>query len=260
MENYNPLHHNSVRELVHYAAEKYGDRDFLRYYQDSQIKGITFHELKDSVRMQTACTHLMVYEDKNGFSYELRFWENRLDAKLIGIFMKVYEAIVRGMIRTDTVKGLRNYIPKKYLVKQKTILIGTEKHEVTILNRYDQIQPVGGWGKLYMDGTNTGRIARLNWEDKIDYLEDSGRMVFQEITAASFYVNLNSLQKSFEAYEGVERAEIYCCYGEQNRFYLTADLNTSDELNLEALKAFAADQFKVSGQPSKLIVNGKIIA
>ncbi len=204
--------------------------------------------------------HLMIHESKNGFDYELRYWENRFRDKQLRIFMEVMEAVLRGMIRIDDVKNLRSYIPKKYLVNECKVKLEGKEANVTIKNRYDDVQPIGGWGTLYINGENTGRIARLLTDDSIDFIENSGRTVMQESLTGRCFIDLEKLEKELKVYDGINYAEAYISYGLDNKLLLTAEITTEKEIDVKTLKTYLAEKCEISLQPSKLIMNGEDIA
>ena len=123
------------------------------------------------------------------------------------------------MIRTDTVKNLRGYIPKKYLVIDKEV-VGVDGL-VTILNRYDDVQPIAGWGRLLVNGVDTGKIARVTIDNEIDYLENSGRTIMQETLTGKYFIDLKKLEKGIEQINGIKKAEVCFTFGENNRLVLT---------------------------------------
>ncbi len=201
----------------------------------------------------------MIHEAKNGFIYELRYWENRFKEKQLRVFMDVLESVLRGIIRTDSVNNLRSYLPKKHLVDSCSVLMDGTEHTVTIRNRYDDIQPFGGWGTLYVDGENTGRTARVLTDYTVDYIENSGRCIMQETLTGRYFVNLEKLKNELGAYPGVNSVEAYICYGENNKLVLTAEIAAENGIETDKLKAYAAAKFNVYAQPVRLLVNGETL-
>ena len=115
-----------------------------------------------------------------------------------------------------------------------------------------------GWGKLIIDGVDSGRVARVLTNNTVDYLEDSGRCVMQETVTGRYFVDLYRLESALQAYPGVTDAEAYIVYGVNmnNKLDLTAEVTAEKETDLAGLKEYGGGKFKVSAQPSKLIVNG----
>ncbi|MEE0265752.1 MAG: hypothetical protein UD936_09015, partial [Acutalibacteraceae bacterium] len=195
--------------------------------------------------------HLMVYENTNEFTYELRYWENRFDEKQLRVFLDVLESVTRGMIRTDSVNNLRSYIPKKFLVidKEVTGIDGL----VTILNRYDDVQPTGGWGRLFVDGTDTGKIARVTIDNEIDYLENSGRTIMQETLTGKFFIDMEKLERVLEQIEGIEKAHVCLTFGENNRLVLTVKVKSTDTIDENRIVEYITKDCKIVSHTIKVI-------
>ena len=138
---------------------------------------------------------------------------------------------------------------------QRVVYEGTP-HAVTIKNRFNEIQPVGGWGCLYLDGENTGKTARLTMDGTVDLLQNSGRCVMQETLVGRHFVDLGKLELALSEYPGVNSVKAYITYGENNKLVLTAEIIGEDGLQLQDYRQYALEKFKVSAQPSKLFVNG----
>ena len=265
--------HQSIADMLETSAKQimetmcchvnnlHADEMFIQYqgdlFSDLEIGGKPAKHIP--LQLDSLPFHLMIHESKSGFIYELRYWENRFHEKQLRVFLDVLEAVVRGIIRTDSVNNLRSYIPKKHLVDGCRILIDGSEHMVTVKNRYDDIQPIGGWGKLYIDGENTGKTARVLTDNTVDFMENSGRCIMQETLTGRYFIDLEKHEKDFGAYPGVNSVEAYICYGENNKLVLTAEITAETETEICKLKEYAAEKFKVSPQPFRLLVNGEKI-
>lgn len=200
--------------------------------------------------------HLMIHESKNGFIYELRYWENRFEKEQLSVFLRVLESMVEGLICANSLHSLRSYIPKEYLIDGRSM----QAHEITIKDRNGDIQPVGAWGCLYIDGGKTEKIARLLTDGTMDYLEDSGRSVMQETLVGRHFVDLQKLEAELDSYPGVSGSRAYICYGENNKLVITAELTAAQETDTQDLKQYWAEKAAMYAQPSCLIVNGATLA
>lgn len=236
----------------------HADEMFFQYqgdlFSDLDIGGKPAQNIP--VQLDSLPFHLMIHETKTGFIYELRYWENRFEESQLRVFMDVLEAVVDGITSSVSLENVRNYIPKQYLVDARSVVFDGANHQATVKNRYDEIQPVGGWGRLYLDGENTGKIARVLPDGTVDFLENSGKCVMQETVTGRYFVDLHKLEEAFNQYPCVNTAKAYIIYGENNKMVLTAELTAEDCIDMSELKQYAAEKFKVSAQPSKLIVNG----
>lgn len=265
--------HQSIADMLDTSAKQvmetmcchvnnlHADEMFIQYqgdlFKSLKIGGKPAEHIP--MQLDSLPFHLMIHEAENEFVYELRYWKNRFKEKELRVFMDVYEAVLRGIIRIDSVKNLRSYIPKKYLADELNVMIDGSEHIVTVKNRYDDIQPVGGWGQLYVDGENTGRIARVLTDNSIDFLENSGRCVMQETLAGRNFVDLEKIEKELGEYAGVNSVEAYICYGENNKLVLTAELTAESSVEESKLKEYAEEKSKLYAQPFRLIVNGERI-
>ncbi len=200
--------------------------------------------------------HLMVYENKDKFTYELRYWKNRFEEKQLRVFMEVLEAVVNGMTKSDYVSDIKSYIPKEYLVSEKMVHTADGKDViVTIKDRYGDVQPLGGWGRLFIDDVDTEKIARLTPDGIIDYIEDSGRTVMQESITGRHFVDLNKVEQDVKAIAEIDcEVQAYIKYGENNKLMLVADILTNKEINnKEDIRETVAAHCKKSHQPTECI-------
>ncbi|MBO5388162.1 MAG: non-ribosomal peptide synthetase [Lachnospiraceae bacterium] len=260
--------HQTINEMLEASAKQvmetmcchvnnlHADEMFIQYqgdlFSDLDIGGKPAEYIP--LQLDSLPFHLMIHATKTGFTYELRYWENRFKEKQLRIFMEVLESIVHGIIRIDNINNLRSYIPKKYLVKDTEV----NGQAITILNRYGDIQPIGGWGELIINNEKTGKIARLTVNNEIDYLENSGRTVMQETLTGRNFINLAKLEQDVKELVAADcKNEAYIVYGENNKFTLVVDIKSKEAIvDVEEIKEVIARYCEKSNQPYKLLING----
>ena len=233
---YTRVPHETVPELLHKSANQIlktmdkpvsnirADEMFFQY----QGEIMNINEIGDApaeiIRLNLDATpfHLQVMADKNGYFYELRYWENRYERKQLEVFMNCYKAILQAMMIEKSVRRLKNYIE----VEDKPLYFYTEAGKINAEAGYELIpdispdtrvkvyvfdirfqkKPFGGWGDLYImdyptkdyvdkvaspyeDGVlyQTGRTARITHDGRVDFLEDAGRTVMLETLRGRAY-------------------------------------------------------------------------
>ena len=232
--------------------------------------------------------HLQIMSNKKGYFYELRFWENRYDRKQLEIFMNCYKSILQAMMVETSVRRLKYYIE----VEDKPLYFYTEAGKINEEAGYDLIpdispetkvkvyvfdnrfqkKPFGGWGDLYImdyptkdyvdkvaspyeEGMlyQTGRTARINYDGKIEFLEDAGRTVMLETLRGREYVDLLQVEKVLCECEGVTEAQAYTYYGGDNVLLVGADIVGIEETELDRVRAFAAEHLKQAWVPVNIV-------
>ncbi|MBP3412776.1 MAG: AMP-binding protein [Oscillospiraceae bacterium] len=241
-----------------HISNLHADEMFIQYqgdlFSDLEIGGKPAAHIP--LQLDSLPFHLMIHESGDGFIYELRYWENRFEERQLRVFLSVLESTVEGFITTDSLQELRSYIPKEHLADNRSIQMDGAMHQITIKDRYDAIQPVGAWGRLYIDGENTQKLARLLTDNTIDFLEDSGRCVMQETLIGRHFVDLSSLEAALNSFLGAKDAQAYISYGENNKLLITAELTAEQDIDCHELKQRWAESTAMYPQPSYLIVNG----
>ena len=135
-----------------------------------------------------------------------------------------------------------------------------------------QKKPFGGWGDLYImdyptkdyvdkvaspyeDGMmyQTGRIARITQDGRLEFLEDAGRTVMLETLHGRTYVDLLQVEKVLCACEGVTKAQAYTYYGGDNVLLVGADVAGVEEKDFERIKAYAAERLYPAWVPTRLV-------
>ena len=260
----------SIKELLEKSAKQVmetmccqvhalrADEMFIQYqgdlFKDIKLGGKIAEHVP--IQLDSLPFHLMVYEMSHGYTYELRYWPNRYQENQLRVFMDVMEAVVNGIIRLDKVSELRSCISKNYFVEDKKVVIADKKNAmVTIKNRHNEVQPIEGWGTLFINGVNTGRIARLTIDGVLDYLEDSGRTIAREAVTGRYYVDLNKVEQDVkELIPEDGKVTAYIQYGDKNLFVLVAHIETKEELeNKEEIKKVVEAHCKKDSQSFECI-------
>ncbi len=213
--------------------------------------------------------HLMVHLRGEEYRYELRFWENRFDREQLLVFMDVYDALLSACLEYDTINQVRKCIPENLLSKEirvsatelekaGCVLDDPEAYvNVRILDDYSNIQPVGAWGHLTVDGKDTGKTARVMLDGTLDFIEESGRCVMFETLFGRSYPDLEKMEQAALSFEGVNSAQAYVRYGDDNQLHLTVDVS-GENLDREQLKAYLESEVEQYEIPSLIAVNGKL--
>ena len=146
------------------------------------------------------------------------------------------------------------------------------KVKVYVFDNRFQKKPFGGWGDLYImdyptkdyvdkvaspyeEGMlyQTGRTARINYDGKIEFLEDAGRTVMLETLRGREYVDLLQVEKVLCECEGVTEAQAYTYYGGDNVLLVGADIVGIEETELDRVRAFAAEHLKQAWVPVNIV-------
>lgn len=288
---YKKVPHETVEEMLHRNADQilhtmethmssqHADEMFIQYQGTlldiPQIGGEPATGIK--IQLDSLPFHLMIYEAKRGYTYELRYWENRFDKDMLEVFLEVMENILIAMREETSVRKLKDHLSARlyprhfeipatrlnaYLGKE-VIPDADEKLMVKpyILDEYGIKKPYGAWGRLYIldqkvnGGTDsieslytpgtmydTGIEARITPDKKVEALYQAGRTVMRETLGGRFFVNLFELEKTLMSYPGIDEAEASLQYGENNLFYVKAGLKTSKEIDHEELKKFVGEK------------------
>ncbi len=207
--------------------------------------------------------HMQVMTDKDGYYYELRYWENRFDKKLLEIFLDCYESILVRMLSSTSVRRLKEAVPDECIPIHFTISVkelnkaaggkllidvpNDEMVKVYVLDENYVKKPFGAWGSLYIQGYQplfgqqvvenpfksgvfiykTNRTARIMPDGSVDFLEDSGRTVLIEDSTGRTYYDLITLEYNLLAIPSVAGASAYLQYEESiNNMRLHVDLQT----------------------------------
>jgi acyl carrier protein len=191
--------------------------------------------------------HLMVMNSKGGYRYELRFWENRFDGRMLQMFLDALDAILEAMLTASKLSQLHDALPKTLFPAA-----GTPE----IRDRYGRLQPIGAWGTLTQNGVD--RTARILLDGTVDYLETSGRGIMVENMFGRNFPNLHQIEEVLREYPGVDDAQAFSCYWQDNTIALCADVTTQAELDREALSAYLAQKLEKGMVPQYLFKNSTI--
>lgn len=293
--------HETVKELLkksgkqilktmdNYISNIHGDEMFFQYQGDilniNEMGGAPAERQK--VQLDALPLHLQIFNDSEGYFYELRYWENRFDKELLEIFVRCYESILNAMLEETSVRRLKKHIPEQLHPKHFFIEAGKINEEAgyeLILNVAPETKvkayvldgscmkkPFGGWGDLYImdyptkdygdemanpygNGTlyQTGRTARITPSGKVEFIEDAGRSVMQETVKGREFPDLYQIEQAICGYDGIEKAEAYTFYGMDNNIHIGADLWSEENIESEDLKKFLADKIKETWIPEQL--------
>ncbi len=238
---------------------------------------------KQPIHLDSLPFHLMIMSDWRGYYYELRYWENRFDKEQLQVFMTVYESVVMALMSVESVDQIRRQLPETIYPKHYELRAGDleralsaarktrlmknvpedQRLKVYVMDETLQKKPFGGWGRLYIkdqkfDGATavyknpygqgmiyeTPYTARILPDGSLDLMEHSGRIVMAERTMGRSFPNLYAIEKTMKTLPGVTDASAYIFYGENNGFYLAADLKLTPEAaekRAEALAQVTAD-------------------
>lgn len=191
--------------------------------------------------------HLMVMNTRGGYQYELRFWENRMDRKQLLMFLEAFDAVLEAMLTETNLSDLRRALPASLFPAAGT---------PGVLDRYGNLQPIGGWGTLTVGGKP--RTARILPDGTVDYLEDSGRRVMLSTVIGRVFPDLYRIEETLKAYPGVEAAEAFTCYWQDNNMNLCADVSCADEITRDMLRAYLAEKLENWMIPQHFFKNGTL--
>ena len=160
------------------------------------------------------------------------------------------DAVLSAMEEANVIRDLKNHLPAH---------IFPVDTRYRILDRHGCIQPIGGWGDLYVDDQPTGRTARILVDGAVDYLEDSGRTVMNEGLFGRLYPDQAKVEEILLSYPGVTKAHAFISLVEKNFFWLTIDLETDGTVEKDALLAHIAAYEDQSLMPHKVIMDGAAV-
>ena len=253
---------NSMKIVI--PTSRQGDM-FLQYQGDlmepPKIGGFETERVRQ--QLDSLPFHMQIMTDKDGYYYELRYWEDRFDKKLLEIFLDCYESIILKMLSETSVRKLKNAVPDEHIpihfkvsVKDLNKAAGgkllidvpnDEMVKVYILDENYVKKPYGAWGSLYIQGYQplfcqqvvenpyksgvniykTNRVARILPDGSVDFLENSGRTVVTEGNTGRIYYDLINLEYNLLAIPSVAYASAYLSYDEGiNTMLLHVDLQT----------------------------------
>ena len=221
--------------------------------------------------------HLMIHSRKDGYTYELRYWENRYDREMLAVFMEAMDNILSAMFTETSARRLKYHISSRLYPKHFTVTAGKlnaalgmplikgtdEGMQVKpyVLDEQGMKKPYGAWGRLYLLNVktedeqesieslyspgilyDTGIEARITTKGEVEALYQAGRIVMRETLTGRYFPNLFELERLVDTFPGASETEAYVAYGENNLFYLTVSIKADRDIEPEALQAFVAER------------------
>ena len=295
--------HETVLELLQKSAKQilktmdcfvsniHADEMFIQYQGDilniDEIGGLPAQRQK--VQLDALPFHLNIYAKNNGYTYELRYWENRFDKDMLLVFMRCYESIIQAMMTETSVRRVKKYIPECEKPKHFYIEAGLVNEEagyelITGVSKDTKVKayvlddsclkkPFGGWGDLYImdyptkgyvdqienpygEGIlyQTGRIARITPAGKVEFIEEAGRSVMIETVKGRMFVDLNKVEQTLCEYEGVVSANAYTYYDDDNGIHVGADIIGVCEDRIDDIKNTVKEKLESGWAPEKIVL------
>ena len=228
----------------------HADEMFIQYQGDlfshDEIGGAPVEMVP--MQLDSLPFHLMIHAKRDGsYFYELRYWANRFEEQQLAIFIDAMDAVLSAMEEANVIHDLKNHLPEHIFP------VDTQNK---ILDRHGRIQPIGGWGELYVDDQPTGRTARILIDGNVDYLETSGRTVMNEGLFGRLYPDQAKVEEILQSYPGITKAAAYISLVEKNYFWLTINIETDGTVVKDALLAHLAAYEDKSLMPHKVIMDG----
>ncbi len=240
------------------------------------------------IQLDSMPFHLMVYADKDAYTYELRYWENRFNRDMLEVFLTALENVLKAMFDETSVRKLKDHLAAKLYPKhlemsaQKLnafigyeVIPGAREDQMIkpyVLDEYGLKKPYGAWGRLYIldqpvKGCNdtieslytpgklydTGIEARITPDHKVEALYQAGRTVVRETLLGRFYLNLFDLERTLESFPGVEKAEASLEYGENNLFHAKAVIKSANDIDKEKIQQYVAEKLGKYMTPEILV-------
>ena len=259
----------SLADCMHYG-------EFFIQYQGDLLQVDTIADAPAEIQhlqLDSLPFHLMIHQIGQGYVYELRYWENRFDKMQLEVFMAAMESVMLAMFEEPSVRRLARHLPehlfpKSTFVKRDNLneLAGfelvdsneaNEDIKVYVLDERYLKKPYGGWGELFIMDTpvknakdsvtypygdgilyNTGMIARILPDGSLDLLEKSGRTILWESANGTVFPELKSIENAIESVKGVEHADAWLAFTENNLMQIAAEITGDADENAikEAVK------------------------
>ena len=221
--------------------------------------------------------HMQVMSYEGGWYTELRYWENRFDPAQLEIFLNCYEEVINAMLEEHSARRLKKHISEEYFPKHFYTTAGElnaeagfelipDKEEkarvkVYVLDERFNKKPFGGWGKLYISGVrpsqavdeisnpfrpgtlfDTGIEARILPDGRIDFLENSGRIVLTDGAHGRRYYDLGILEKTLDGVQHVDAVHAYLAYSTDiNEMKLGMDVEVAKDSFINRLRTAAGE-------------------
>lgn len=241
--------------------------------------------------------HLQVMADDNGYYTQLRYWENRFDEDQLQIFLTCYESVIKAMAMEEerSARRLKKHIPQEMFPHHYTVSAGelaeengadffadtdaSEQVQAYVLDDLFNKKPIGAWGRLYIldkepihcEDTvrhpdkrghylyDTGVTARILPDGRIDFLENSGRVVLTDGSRGRRYYDLGALEKTLSPVSNVKGVHAYLAYDtSMNEMRLEMDVDTSQNSFINELRSVAGESLGEQMVPT--VVNLRMTA
>ena len=224
--------------------------------------------------------HLQVMYDEEGYYYELRYWKNRFDEEQLKVFMTCYESVLRAIALDEerSARRLKKHIPLEMFPKHYETTAGdlskeagfaffadtdeNEKIRVYVMDDALNKKPYGAWGRLYIKDKepvkcvdtakhpeqrghllyDTGIEARILPDGRIDFLQNSGRVVLTDGAKGRRYYDLAKLEETLSPLNNVTGVHSYLTYNKaSNEMRLEMDVDTAQNAFINELRTVAGD-------------------
>lgn len=237
--------------------------------------------------------HMQVMTDENGYFTELRYWKNRFSEDILSVFLNCYEHILAAMTKERSARCLKKHLPDEVFPKHYQVQAGdlsaeagttflkdtepTQSVSAYVLDERFNKKPFGAWGKLYiMDKEpvqyeeivrhpekrghllyDTGIIARILPDGRIDFLENSGRTVLTDGAHGRRYYDLGALERTLAPIQKVKAVQAYMVYDNStNEMRLEMDVDTEQNSFINELRTVAGENLGEQMVPT--VVNLRI--
>lgn len=301
---YKKIPHETVDQLLKRNADQilhtmethmscqHADEMFIQYQGEllniPQIGGESAEGIR--IQLDSLPFHLMIYAGNDGYTYELRYWENRYDRDMLMVFMTAMENVLYAMFEETSVRKLKDHLAARLYPRHLSMpaqrlnasigykVLPEEMEEQIIkpyvLDEYGLKKPFGAWGKLYILGHpvkgrtdtieslytpgvlyDTGIEARITPDGRVEALYQAGRTVMRESLMGRFFTNLFELERTLQSYPGVDKAEASIEYGENNLFHVKAAVQSRVELDKEKIQQYAAEKLGKHMMPEIVTIN-----
>ena len=140
------------------------------------------------------------------------------------------------------------------------------------------MKPTGAWGKLYLKDYkpekvvdtikypyekgvilyDTGIVARIMPNGKVDFLENSGRIILTDGSKGRQYHDLGKLEKSVSKMDNIENCHAYMTYNKENgALKLELEVNTNKDSFLNKVQTYTESALDDSIVPDIVKIIGK---
>ncbi|MBO6310107.1 MAG: AMP-binding protein [Oribacterium sp.] len=218
--------------------------------------------------------HMNVHEDNIGYRVELRFWKNRFDEDQLRLFLECYESVLNAFTSEPSARKVKYHLPDEAYPHLYSVTVGelnaeagkeliklpsSDKVKVYILDDHYSKKPFGSWGKLFIKDVppveskevindpwregklyDTGVIARIMIDGRIDFLENSGRVVLTDGSKGRKYYDLGTLENALEELPTIEKCHSFLEFDQNIReMRLVMNVETDQDSFINRLRSYA---------------------